>query len=478
MKIVYVFAIVLLAVVACSQLAMAQIPRTISYQGVLADNAGTPKPDGSYQLTFRLYNVGSEGSALWTEVKTLLTTRGLFSTALGDQVPIPYSIKFDQPYWLGIQVAADPELTTRIPLTAVGYSFNSSWADTARVGLVNIEKLDTLVLGSPTQDGRIIVYKNGSPNPIVDIKDYSNSGGSVIITDELGNNVGRFRPSGMGTGGTVEVYRNTAGSLGFYAGGNNYGDEEPYVRVYGSQRLATFYMGAAANASVVLPDSSISAAEILDEPGIAGTYDAGGAIATTGVTNVASASITVPGPGYIVARASGMGAISGTSIGAIYMGIETAPTTSPSPWTIFGSNNEALSSSQIRWGSMVFETTFLVSSSGTHSYYMNATHSTLSDGAGYIYYAKLMLTYYPTSYGTVTSAVPLSEAQKFESATPIEMSSDASGSTTSTEKMYKVDLRELELKAAKARAAAEKAERELMEAKMNDQIGSVSPDKR
>jgi hypothetical protein len=32
-----------------------QIPRTISYQGVLCDATGKPKPDNSYQMTFRLY---------------------------------------------------------------------------------------------------------------------------------------------------------------------------------------------------------------------------------------------------------------------------------------------------------------------------------------------------------------------------------------------------------------------------------------
>ncbi len=32
-----------------------QIPHTISYQGVLTDSSGNPKPDGSYSFTFSLY---------------------------------------------------------------------------------------------------------------------------------------------------------------------------------------------------------------------------------------------------------------------------------------------------------------------------------------------------------------------------------------------------------------------------------------
>ena len=84
----------------CCQMASAQIPRTLSYQGVLTDSLGTPKPDGSYGLTFRLYDAESGGSALWTEAKTLDVQRGLFSTQLGDQVAFGSGLKFDKQYWL------------------------------------------------------------------------------------------------------------------------------------------------------------------------------------------------------------------------------------------------------------------------------------------------------------------------------------------------------------------------------------------
>ncbi len=477
MKIVYVFAIVLLAVLACSQLAMAQIPRTISYQGVLADNAGTPKPDGSYQLTFRLYNVGSGGSALWTEVKTLLTTRGLFSTALGDQVPIPYSIKFDQPYWLGIQVAADPELTTRIPLTAVGYSFNSSWADTARVGLLSIEKIDTLYVGSPTQNGYIKLYRAGHQNPIVKIDNAgtTTAGGRIELYDTSGSMANRFEAMREASGflglGRIPGY------WGFRVDGNYSSTDEPSLYLFGSRLTARIYLGATANNAVQLPDSSISAAEILDEPGIASDYNSTISIPTSGVTNVTSASINVPGSGYIIARARADAYLYGTTIGNLRMGIASNSTTIPTIYTGFGSNNEVVPSAIYRWGAMYTEQIFTVTTSGINTYYLNADR-TFDGGTGALWRSQLTLTYYPTSYGTVGAAVPLTEAQKFESATPIDVPSDPSRGTISTEKMYKVDLRELELKAAKARAVAEKAERELMEAKMNDQIGSVSPDKR
>jgi hypothetical protein len=45
---------------------VAQIPSTISYQGILANAAVPPVivPDGFYDLTFKLYTVSSGGSAI------------------------------------------------------------------------------------------------------------------------------------------------------------------------------------------------------------------------------------------------------------------------------------------------------------------------------------------------------------------------------------------------------------------------------
>ncbi|MBI4547124.1 MAG: tail fiber domain-containing protein [Ignavibacteriae bacterium] len=131
MKTLSLFLILLALLFAAIEL-HAQIPRTLSYQGVLTDTAGNPRPDGSYQFTFRLYDVSTGGTAKWTEQKTLSVAGGLFYTTLGDQVAIPDTIRFDRAYWLGIQVVAEPELSPRDPLTSVGYSFSSIRSDTAQ----------------------------------------------------------------------------------------------------------------------------------------------------------------------------------------------------------------------------------------------------------------------------------------------------------------------------------------------------------
>jgi hypothetical protein len=114
-------------------LAAAQIPRIISYQGVLTDSLGNPKADGTYTFTFRLYQVPAQGTEIWSEQKTLLLSRGLFHTNLGDQVVLGPSITFAQAYWLGVQVASEPEMSPRILMAAAGYSLASARSDSARV---------------------------------------------------------------------------------------------------------------------------------------------------------------------------------------------------------------------------------------------------------------------------------------------------------------------------------------------------------
>ena len=122
----YYFLTVLILFITLPLPCEAQIPRTLSYQGVLSDSSGVPKSDGSYTLTFRLYLASSGGSAIWTETKTLNVKQGLFNTILADQTPFGDSVNFDRPYWLGIKVGTESELSPRTPLTSVAYSLNAT----------------------------------------------------------------------------------------------------------------------------------------------------------------------------------------------------------------------------------------------------------------------------------------------------------------------------------------------------------------
>jgi hypothetical protein len=124
--------IVLIVLCVCTT-ALAQIPQTVSYQGVLTDGAGTPVADGTYNITFNFYDATSGGSALWTETQAVAVTGGIFSAILGSTAPL--ALAFDRPYWLGVSVDGGAELSPRRELTASPYSLNARGvADSAITG--------------------------------------------------------------------------------------------------------------------------------------------------------------------------------------------------------------------------------------------------------------------------------------------------------------------------------------------------------
>ena len=100
----------------------AQIPQTLSYQGVLKDTGGMNVPNGDYQLTFNLYPVQTERLAIWTEVQTVTVTDGIFNVILGSVNPL--NVAFDAPYFLGVTVGTGSELPL-IPLTSSAYSLTA-----------------------------------------------------------------------------------------------------------------------------------------------------------------------------------------------------------------------------------------------------------------------------------------------------------------------------------------------------------------
>jgi len=100
----------------------AAIPQTINYQGYLTNAAGVPV-NGTLQIVFSIYNVPAGGAPLWTETQTVSVSHGVYSVNLGDGTPL--GLTFNAPYYLGVQVGVDAEMTPRKVLTSVGYAFRA-----------------------------------------------------------------------------------------------------------------------------------------------------------------------------------------------------------------------------------------------------------------------------------------------------------------------------------------------------------------
>lgn len=109
----------------------AQIPRTISYQGLLTDNQGTFIPDGNRSITIKLYESLIATNAIFTETHTTTVVRGLFNVIIGSVNPIPATIAFDRAYFLGVSLDFGQEMSPRTVLTAVPYALRAERASVA-----------------------------------------------------------------------------------------------------------------------------------------------------------------------------------------------------------------------------------------------------------------------------------------------------------------------------------------------------------
>ena len=103
-------------------------------------------------------------------------------------------------------------------------------------------------------------------------------------------------------------------------------------------------------------------------------------------------------------------------------------------------------------------------SAGTYTFYLQGNEYSGNDAAASVFPAGtqwLTATYYPRSYGTISTVA--SSPDGFEDAQAVSVKDEMTGRETVA---YQVDLRELELKAARAKAEAERAQRELLEARL------------
>jgi hypothetical protein len=120
----FIFA-VLGTAIAVAAPARAQAPRLIAFSGVLTGPHGAPAPDAPYAVEFSLYPQPSGGSPAWTETKALTVSGGRFATALGDATPLPTGLDFSAPWFVGVRVGADEEMTPRLALHAAPLSLLS-----------------------------------------------------------------------------------------------------------------------------------------------------------------------------------------------------------------------------------------------------------------------------------------------------------------------------------------------------------------
>ena len=123
----------LLAFLFACVLAHAQVPQTLSYQGLLTDATGNPL-NGTQNVKFNFYTVATGGTVAFSRGPLEVAAfQGLFTVILGNgqgenNAGLP-NLGSTQ-YYIGIRVGASTtDLSPRVQLTAVPYAFTASNLD-------------------------------------------------------------------------------------------------------------------------------------------------------------------------------------------------------------------------------------------------------------------------------------------------------------------------------------------------------------
>ena len=122
--------LLLLLIIIEAGMLTAQPTKTLSFQGVLLDpTSNLPVMEGSYDFEFKLYNVSTGGTALWTETQSGITVdgEGQYQVVLGSQTAL--TADFNEDYWL--EIVVNTINLGRTKLTGATYALGATTANTA-----------------------------------------------------------------------------------------------------------------------------------------------------------------------------------------------------------------------------------------------------------------------------------------------------------------------------------------------------------
>jgi hypothetical protein len=415
-------------------------PNLVALQGRVTLTGGGTVPDGSHTFFFRLFGFSSGGAAVFSEPAILNTLDGVFSHNLGTGVSLPNTIFQDNDsLWLEIEVNGEI-MTPRSRFTSVPYSHLADGLECDNGGGGGFTQLE---LNKPL--GRLSLFFN---NEVARL-----SPGSLLLdaTSVTSSPDISLQSSGSGAGLTL---RKQGDLNGINMSGGSTANGASLALSDGAGNF-TIVLNPAFPDPAQLPDESIESVEIADESGIAGASNGLTTTLTQGVgtmEDVLTVTITIPAPGYVWVTARGTIRRSGT-VGQNSLSVQIDKTAggsaSSSHRLLAGASSHSAAGYQEDMPFYIDRKYFEVAP-GAFTYRVEASaHSTNSAGAlTQIITPSITATYFPTSYGTVTTTVSGEESEQFvDKQAVISNAHPEPTVSSSADSEYEVDLRELESQA-------------------------------
>lgn len=476
-------AIALFAILLCTSFAWADVPQNMSVQGRLTNAGGSPVPAGLKNFTFKIFDAASGGTEIWPaapgETQLLATdANGLWNARVGAVIPLTDGVFTDSSRWLEVTVddGVNPiEVLPRIKLNKSPYSsdvyVNAAGDDmTGRLHNIWTQKNTGASVEVDNQNDALGPTWNdlsGTWGVVSDVSGDGNFWNIAVAGAAVGTNNGFEANRG------IYGYAGGTGSVNIGVEGATQGDGTSNYSGY--FRNGDFIVTAPESPGtdgVQLPPDVIDNTEILDEPGIAfnAEFFAGPTLSpSTTAQDIVTVTITTPATGYIVVHGNATFRYSGT-IGANYAWVQIDDVAGGASGARFlWSGGNAHSSTGNEYETIAISRVYSLAA-GTYTFRLegNAYISNAVGAGSFVFQSELMATFHSTSYGSVSALV--ADRSDFEDAEHVKAIDTQTGQTVEA---YAVDLRELELKAARARAEAERTQRELVEARMGSPASAI-----
>ncbi len=160
----------LCAIVSASSASAGAINDSITYQGSLTDASNIPVPDGPRDLTISIWTDSVSGSMLFSQIVTVTTSKGLFTTCIGcGNSPFP-DIFNDQTLFLQLQLAGQPAMAPRTRIRGVPYTMSSASLNTdVTQGSAHARGIITVKPGTTTPKGRLLLDQDIDGNGVADM---------------------------------------------------------------------------------------------------------------------------------------------------------------------------------------------------------------------------------------------------------------------------------------------------------------------
>lgn len=397
-----------LAVLGAAPAVLAQSLDVYSYQGLL-ESGGQPAV-GMFDIRFEIYDAAVGGNLLSTTSRVV--TLGAGDGGLFTLSDLPNDAFATTPasgeWWIQIDVA-DVTLGPGIfePLGERQFVTSPPTSGGVVLGVTMQAAFD----GGSTIDmnGSLLELSDstvgGGAFPILALGRTSTRGGGVVGYDELGSEIFSLVPDANGSGASFNLWGGLDGNV--FIDGRQGADGSPRVYINGGR--SSFYLDTSrtGDSSVGFPDDSIGPQETSSEPGIAGVITGGNDLGIAPEPLVLfTRSITVPGPGYIVAFLTGNMLIQVNSVATADATVDIVGPSGILSTARLAFSPEMFSADGVAIAGVAAHGAQTVNSAGEFDFFVQGARSSLAPT--FFDDPNFTLLYVPTAYGFVDQVtVPL-----------------------------------------------------------------------